>query len=176
MNRKVVFFLLLNVICVGFAFSQQITRIAVIDLPRVYTTFFRDSRAVREFEERATRVQNDIDRMTKEIQDLRSRHADAISRDDQSEMIRIEAQINRRTENLREFYQARMAELERQKSNLMQSDSFLRQVHDEIRFIAESEGYSAVFDLKNTPGIIWHSPSVDITDKVLQSLNTRSRN
>jgi len=154
--KRVIIFLLLNIICIGFTFSQQITRMAVVDLPRVYTAFFRESRAVREFEERATRVQNDIDRMTKEIQDLRSRHADAISRDDQTEMIRLEAQINRRTENLREFYQARMTELERQKSNLMQSDSFLRQVHDEIRFVAESEGYSAVFDIKNTPGIVWH--------------------
>ena len=174
--KRVIIFLLLNIICIGFTFSQQITRMAVVDLPRVYTAFFRESRAVREFEERATRVQNDIDRMTKEIQDLRSRHADAISRDDQTEMIRLEAQINRRTENLREFYQARMTELERQKSNLMQSDSFLRQVHDEIRFVAESEGYSAVFDIKNTPGIVWHSPTVDITEKLIQSLQTRQRN
>jgi len=174
--KRVIFFLIFNVICIGFVFSQQITRIAVVDLPRVYTTFFRESRAVREYEERAARVQSDIDRMTREIHDLRSRHADAISRDDQTDMIRIEAQINRRTENLREFYQARMAELENQRKNLMQSDSFLKQVHDEIRFVAESEGYSAVFDLKTTPGIIWHSPTVDITEKLIQSLQTRSRN
>jgi outer membrane protein len=160
----------------GLVFGQQITRIAVVDLPRVYTAFFRDSRAVREFEERSARVQSDIDRMSREIQELRSRHADAILRDDQSEMLRLETQINRRTENLREFYQARTAELENQRRNLMQSGSFLNQIHDEIRFIAESEGYSIVLDLKNTPGIVWNSNTIDITERLIQSLQTRSRN
>lgn len=176
MIKRVIFFLLLSVVCFGFSFGQSITRIAIVDLPRVYTTFFRESRAVREFEERAARVQRDIDRMTNDINALRSRHADAIARDDQTEMIRLETQINRRTENLREFYQARTAELDTQRKNLMQSSSFLNQVHDEIRFIAESEGYSVVFDLKNTPGIVWHSPTVDITDRLIQSLQTRARN
>ena len=174
--KRVLFFLLFCLICFGTVYSQQITRIAVVDLPRVYTAFFRESNAVRQFEQRSARVQADVDRMQKEIQDLRTRHADAILRDDQTEMIRLETQINRRTENLREFYQARTAELDTQRKNLMQSSSFLNQVHDEIRFIAESEGYSVVFDLKNTPGIVWHSPTVDITDRLIQSLQTRARN
>jgi len=176
MIKRVIFFLLLSVVCFGFSFGQSITRIAIVDLPRVYTTFFRESRAVREFEERAARVQRDIDRMTNDINALRSRHADAIARDDQTEMIRLETQINTRSENLRVFFNDRMAELERQRAQLMQSGSFLSQVHDEIRFIGESEGFSVVFDIKNTPGIVWNSPTVDITDRLIQSLQTRNRN
>ena len=176
MFKRVIIFLLLNLLCLGFVHSQMITRMAVVDLPRVYTTFFQQSRAVREFQQRSERVQADIDRMQKEIQDLRTRHADAILKDDQTEMLRLETQINRRTENLREFYQTRTTELDNQRKNLMQSSSFLNQVHDEIRFIAESEGFTAVFDIKSTPGIIWHSPTVDITDKLIQSLQNRSRN
>jgi len=176
MFKRVFAVFLLSLICAGVAFGQQITRVAVVDLPRVYTAFFRDSKAVRDFEQRSARVQADIDRMTREIQDLRTRHADAILKDDQSDMIRLETQINRRIENLREFHQARTAELDKQRRELMQSSSFLSQVHDEIRFIAESEGYSVVIDLKNTPGIVWHSPTVDITEKLIQSLQTRQRN
>ncbi len=48
--------------------AQQLTRIAIVDLPRVYTAFMAESRAVRDFEERSARVQADIDRMTAEIQ------------------------------------------------------------------------------------------------------------
>jgi len=58
----------------------------------------------------------------------------------------------------------------------MQSSSFLNQVHDEIRFIAESEGFSMVMNLKDNPSIIWFSPTVDITDRLIQSLQTRNRN
>ena len=156
-------------------FSQQLTRFAVVDLPRVYTTFFRDSRAVREFEERSARVQTEVDRMTREIQELRSRQVDTAMRGDQSESLRLENEIYRRTEFLRDYYNTKTAELEDQKRRLSQSDAFYTQVSDEIRSIAESEGYSMVLNLKENTGILWFSPTVDITDKVIQNLQNRSR-
>jgi len=172
MIKRAFIFLLLNV-CGLLLYGQQLTRFAVVDLSRVYTAFFRESRAVREFEERSARVQSDIDRMTREIVELRSRHADAVLRDDQNEALRLETQVNRRSEFLRDYYQTKTAELENQKRNLMRSGSFLEQVHNEIRFVAESEGYTMVMDSKNTD-ILWFSPSVDITDKLIQNLLTRS--
>jgi outer membrane protein len=157
-------------------YSQQLTRFAVVDLPRVYTAFFRDSRAVRQFEERSARVQNDIDRITREIQELRSRHADAVLRNDETEALRLETQLHRRSEFLRDFYQTRTAELEAERRRLMQSGSFLDQVYDEIRLIAESEGFSLVLNLAENRGIIWHSPTVDITDRVISNLLTKAGN
>jgi len=174
MLKKAFIFLLLN--ACGLLYGQQLTRFAVVDLSQVYMAFFSQSRAVREFEEQSARVQSDINRMQNEILELRSRHADAVMRDDQSEALRLETQINRRSEYLREFYQTRTAELENRRRNLMTSGSFLSQVYDEIRFIAESEGYTMVLNLNDNPAIVWYSPSVNITDKLIQSLLTRSRN
>jgi outer membrane protein len=157
-------------------YGQQLTRVAVVDLPRVYTEFFQESRAVREFAERSARVQSDIDRMTREIQTLRSRHADAILQDNQTEMFRLETEINRRTENLRTFHQTRTAELENERRNLMQSQSFFNEVHDEIRLIAERGGFTHVFNIRDTPGLIWFNSTFDITDSLIQGLRNRSRN
>jgi len=180
MFKRVIIFLLLNFICFGFVYSQQvtqqITRFAVVDLPRVYQAFLPESRAVRDYEERNARFRSDVERQTNEIQTLRSRHADAVLQDNQTEMHRLEAEINRRTINLREFYQARSAELENQRRNLMRSSAFLNQVHDEIRLIAEREGFSMVMNLRDNPNIIWFSHTIDITDRLIQSLQTRSRN
>ena len=67
------------------------------------------------------------------------------------------------------------AELEDQRKKLTQSGAFLEQVYGEIRYIAESEGYSMVLDLKENTGILWYSPTVDITDKVIQNLLNKSR-
>jgi outer membrane protein len=155
-------------------FAQQLTRFAVVDLPKVYTAFFRESRAVREFEERSARVQTEIDKMTKEIQELRSKHADQVLQGDQSQALRTETEINRKSEFLREYYTVKMAELESQRRQLSQSNSFLEQVYSEIRSIAESEGCSMVLN-KDNPGILWYSATVDITDKVIQNLQERSR-
>jgi outer membrane protein len=150
--------------------AQQLTRFAVVDLSRVYMSFLRDSRAVREWEEASAQVQREVDRRNREIQDLQSRKVNAELQGNEEGALDLENQIYRRTEALREYYQVKLAELEDRKSRLSQSDSFLEQVYDEIRFIAESEGYSTVLSLKENSGILWYSPTVDITDKLIQNL------
>ncbi|MDR3335660.1 MAG: OmpH family outer membrane protein [Treponema sp.] len=153
-----------------FLEAQQLTRFAVVDLTKVYTSFFRDSRAVREFEERSARVQAEIDRMTAEIQKLRSDQLDAQAKGDESRALRLENEIYRKSEYLKEYYQVKTAELADQRNKLSQSGSFLDQVYSEIRYIAESEGYSMVLNLKENTGILWYSQTVDITEKLIQNL------
>ena len=155
--------------------SQQLTRFAVVDLPRIYVSFFRESAAVRDFEARSARVQSDIDRMTADIQTMRTQMIEAEFQGNRQRVLQLEVQINQRTDYLREYHQLRTAELERIRSGLTQSGAFLEQVYDEIRFIAESEGYSMVLNLKDNTGILWFSPTVDITDRVIQNLQERSR-
>jgi len=170
-------FILLFSVCFVIAVNleaQQITRFAVVDLPKVYVAFFRESRAVRDFEERSARVQSEIDRMTLEIQNLRISQVNAQAQGNQDQALRIETEINRRSDFLKEYYRTKTAELENLKSRLTQSGAFLEQVYDEIRYIAESEGYSMVLNLKESTGILWYSPTVDITDKLIQSLMNKS--
>lgn len=172
MFKRLFVFLLLPLS--GMLYAQQLTRFAVVDLPKVYVAFFRDSRPVREFEERSTKVQAEIDKRTKDILDLRGKHSDAVTRGDQTEANRLETQIYRMSEALNDYYQTQTAILEDQRKRLMQSGSFLEQVNDEIRYIAESEGYSIVLNLSDNKGIIWFSPTVDITDRLIQNLRTKS--
>jgi len=153
-------------------YAQQLTRFAVVDLAKVYAAFFRDSREVREFEERSANVQAEIDKMTREIQDLRSKRVDLVNQGDQSGALRLENEIYRKSEFLKEYYTVKTAELEDRRKKLSQSNSFLEQVHNEIRSIAESEGCTLVLPIKDA---IWYSPTVDITDKVIQNLASSSR-
>jgi len=172
MLKRVLFILLVSACSLH---AQQLTRFAVVDLPKVYMAFFRESRAVRDFEERSARVQIEIDRMTREIQDLKSRQMEAALMGNQNESLRLENEVYRRSEFLRDYYQTKTAELEDQRRRLTQSDTFLDQVHDEIRYIAESEGYSMVLNLKENAGILWYSPTVDVTDKLIQNLLDKVR-
>ncbi|MDR2070377.1 MAG: OmpH family outer membrane protein [Treponema sp.] len=149
--------------------AQQLTRFAVVDLPRVYSSFFRDSRAVREWEERSARIQADIDRMQAEIQSLQSAQMDAASSGDAARSLRLENDIYQKSEYLKEYFRIKTAELNDQKNRLAQSGTFLDQIYSEIRFIAESEGYSMVLNKENT-GILWYSPTVDITEKLINNL------
>lgn len=156
------------------AAAQQLTRFAVIDLPRVYTAFYRDSKAVRDFEDRSSKVQADIDRMTTEIQGLQKQKVDAESANDSERALRLDTEINKKTDFLKEYYRVKTAELEDQKKKLSQSSGFMQQVYDEIKLVAESDGYSAVLNLKESSGLLWYSPTVDITDKVINNLLTKA--
>lgn len=154
--------------------AQQITRFAVVDMSKVYTAFFRESRAVRDFEERSARVQTDIDRRLKEIQDLKNSQINAELEGDSEKAVRLESDIYKKSESLKEYSKLKIAELEDQKKKLSQSSAFLEQVYNELRIVAENEGYSMVLNLKDTKGILWYSPAIDITDKVIQNLQSRS--
>ena len=176
MFKKLFFIIVLGVAAFsGIQAQQLLSRFAVVDLPRVYTAFFRESRAVRDFEESSRRVQRDIDRMTQEINELRSRHADAVLQGNEQLALRLNNEIFQKSEFLRDFYTIKTAELEEQRRRLAQSNTFLDQVYDEIRFIAESEGFSMVINLRENASILWHSSSVDITDRLIQNLLEKAR-
>ena len=174
MRKKIILFSMM-VLGLGLtAEAQMLTRFAVVDLNRVYMAFFSESRAVRDFEERSARVQAEIDRMSADIQNLRVNLANARAQGNRDQAMRLEAEINRRTDFLREYHQTQTAALEVQKNRLTQSGAFLEQVYDEIRFIAEREGFSMVLNLRDNKGILWHSPTVDITDRLIASLLEKS--
>jgi len=175
MIKRVILFLSLNLFCLACVFSQQITRFAIVDLPKVYTAFFRESKAVKEFEEKSAKVQAEIDKLTRDIQNLRSRYADAMVAKNDNEALRLENLIYKQSEFLKEYYQIKTAELDEQRNKLMQSDSFVAQVYDEIRYIAESEGYTMVLNMKNNPSIIWYSQTIDITNKLITNLQTKNK-
>jgi outer membrane protein len=170
-------FLPLFLICFGLNMAiqaQQLTRFAVMDLPRVYMAFFSESKAVRDFEDQSARVQAEIDRMTREIESLRVSRVNALAQGNNEQALRYETEINRRSDYLREYYRAMTEELERIKNGLTQSEAFLAQVYDEIRYVAESEGYTMVLNMRENNGILWYSPTVDITDKIIQSLRNKA--
>ena len=172
--KKILLIFLVSVGLCRVLEAQQLTRFAVVDLPKVYVAFFRESRAVRDFEDRSARVQSEIDRMTAEINNLKISQVNAQAQGNQDQALRLEAEITRRSDFLKEYYKTKTAELESLKSRLTQSGTFLEQVYDEIRYIAESEGYSMVLNLKENTGILWYSPTVDITDKLIQNLMNKS--
>ncbi len=170
MNKKLV------VIIFSFSFflagltAQQITRFAVIDTALIFDTFRRDSKAARDYEEKQERYKMQIDELSKEIIDLRQKKVDATAMGKDKIAKEYEYKIKSKTAFLQEFVKACNDELEVLKEDLMNDDEFYKTLYDAIEKIAEREGYTMVLTLQNNSGIIWYSPTVDITEKVIQEL------
>lgn len=172
MSRKFFALIILSFIAV-FASAQQITRFAVVDTARIYTTFYRDSRSVRDYEAKKTQFQAEIQQMTDEIKMLRQQKVDAEAFGDQSKVLRLESEISSKTNYLLDYSRVKNAELDTMKKKLTSDNDFYSMLYDEIRKVAEQDGYSAVLSLQEGSSIFWYSPTVDITDKVIRNMTSR---
>ncbi|MDR2842689.1 MAG: OmpH family outer membrane protein [Spirochaetaceae bacterium] len=161
---------------VFFSFSlnaQQITRFGVVDMTRVYTSFFKDSKVVRDFEAQTKKVQDEVNKLKKEIVDLENLQEEAQVKGDAEKVKKLEADIVKKTNFLNEYYQLKSAELEEQRKKLSSSSDFYKQILTELGYLAESEGVTMVLNLNDNKGILWYSQSVDLTDKLIQRLKLK---
>jgi outer membrane protein len=158
----------------ALAGAQQITRIAVVDLNRVIAAYSRDSGPYKDFEQKKSQIQTEIDRMGEEIRRLQSQKVEADKGGDRQGSLRLDGEIYRKTEFLKDYVRAKQAELEDQAKKISASSPFVQAVYKMIQQIAETEGYSLVLNLKSSDSVvnsvIWYSPMIDITDKVIQIL------
>ncbi len=151
-------------------FAQQITRFGVVDTARVYQAYFRNSAPVRNFESKKADFQNEINKKTEEIQNLKNQKVEYQKNGNDSQVARLENEITKKTDLLTEYTNAKNVELESLKKSLQNSDSFYKKLYSVLEKVAENEGYSMILSLQQANAVLWYSPSVDITEKVIAEL------
>ncbi|HOX91660.1 MAG TPA: OmpH family outer membrane protein [Spirochaetales bacterium] len=156
------------------AMAQQITRVAVIDMQKIYLTYEKDSYAVRAFEEEKAAVQAEIKRLGDEIRALQSKRLELQASKDAAAVKAVDDLLLKKAQFLSDYIRIKQAELDEKARSLASSDSFAQALYRAIQAVSELEGYSLVIsarggDMVISP-VIWYSPMIDITDKVIQSL------
>lgn len=161
-------------LCLGISgFAQQITRLAVVDMERIFAAHSGESEKTKELEDRRRELQGQIEKMQNEIRELQNKKLDAQAKSEALKVAELENTINKKRDYLKEFYRVRSEELDIMRKRLTESDSFAKKAYSVIQRIAEADGCSGVLELKNAIDsglLIWYSPSMDITDKVLNAL------
>ncbi len=167
--KKIIIMLVLVVLCTSVAVSQQITMFGVVDTSLVYTTYFRNTAAVRNYDEKRIEFQNEIDALTNDLRELQAQKLEYERDGNRTQAIRLEAQIAEDAQYLQEYSYSKNIELDNLRQNLENSDEFYKNLYEIIGNIAEEEGYSMILDLQED-SILWYSPSVDITKEVISRL------
>jgi len=170
-------FVLLPVLLCGMVFSlfaqQSITRFAVVDVGRVIQAFSGTLDEAKAYTEKRDRVQAEINRLTKELQELNTKLNDAIKEDDKSQIRDLERQFEAKRQAVQLYISTSHADLEKDLEKVTNNSTFMTQLNNALRYVAESEGYSIVLSKQEASGILWSSPSVDITNKVIERLRSR---
>lgn len=156
------------------AYAQQITRVAVIDLQKVYMTYYKDSASVRAFEEQKQKVQAEITRLSAEVTELQRKRLEIAASGDAAALKAFDAELYRKAQFLSDFVKVKQAELDAKAEALSKGDAFVQLLYRSVQATAEAEGYSLVISSRDASdvgsSVIWFSPMIDITDKVIQSL------
>ena len=173
--KRATMFFLLAAIATNGLFAQQITRVAVVDLARVLSSFPKETAALKNFELKKAEIQAEADKRSAEIKSLQAQKIDADARGDLEAVRTLEAEGARKTSALYEYVQARQNELDLLAKALSSTTSFLQKLNSTIARVAEEEGFSLVLNLKpqdqSASLVLWNSPAIDITDKVIQALS-----
>ena len=173
MNRFFKFLIAFGLCFILFSaatFAQQITRFGVVDTAKVYTAYFRNSAPIRNYEKKKAEFQEEIDKRTQELKTLQQKKLEYEKNGNESQALKIEAEITKKTDYLTEYTNAKNVELESMLKSLESSDDFYKKLYNTLGQIAESGGYSMILSLQASNSILWYSNSVDITDQVIQKL------
>lgn len=156
-------------------FAQQITKFAVVDTARVYQAFFRNSAPVRNYEQKREEFTAEIEKATKELQDLNNQRLEYLANGDTANAKKLQTQIDQKASYITEYTRTKNQELQTMKQELQNNDAFYKRLYSIIQQTAENDGYSMVLSLQNNNSILWYSSSVDITDDVIKALGLRLR-
>ena len=171
MKSNIKFFAILLVLfCSAKMYSQQITKFGVVDTSKVYSAYFRNSAPVRNYEKKKAEFQEEINKRTEELKTLQQKKLEYEKNGNDSQALRVEAEITKKTDYLTEYTNAKNVELESMLKSLETSDEFYKKLYNTLGQIAESGGYSMILSLQSDNSILWYSNSVDITDQVIQKL------
>lgn len=170
MKKNIFALCILSIAFTTASFAQQITKFAVVDTNKVYQAYFRNSAPVRNFETKKEDFQKELDKYVAELQRLNDQKIEYQRKGNESEAMKIEAQITKKTDFINEYTSARNTELESLKKSLKENNAFYKQLYDTLARVAESGGYSAILNLQEANSVLWYSPSVDITDQVISQL------
>jgi outer membrane protein len=176
MKRLISVVLLLTGLAFCLSAQQSITRFAVVDMNKVIAVIAGQTEGTKEFNEKSARVQAQIEKLNGELQELNAKLEAAREEERPRDVKTLENQVAAKTKAIQDYIKNSFADLERDRAKLVQDDAFLTRLNSILRIVAESEGYSMVLSKQEGSGILWYSPSVDITNKVIERIrsgNTR---
>jgi outer membrane protein len=178
MSRKVKWLLILSAVLIATeaGFGEQITRVGILDIEKVYSIYFRESRAVKELQDKRAEIQRDLSRIDEEIQALESQKLQADSDHNSELSLKLDSDIFKKRQYREDYRRIKMDQLRKLSERLSFSDAFLDELVSAIQYVAESEGFSVILNKSGhfEQFFFFYTKEVDITDKVIQELVKRA--
>ena len=168
--KKAFLFVLLFCASVTLYAQQQIPKIGIIDYSKIVQKMMPNSDQLQEIKNIKQAIEDETASIEKEIATLQKEKAEVEAKSHFSDAAEeIDEQITSLRYYLQQFTEEKNRELEAKKALVPDTTEIISKIVNQIQYVAESEGYSIIFDSKDK-NIIWWTHSVDITDMVMRKL------
>lgn len=158
------------------AFGEQITRVGVLDIEKVYSVYFRESRAVKELQEKRSEILREIGRIDEEILALENQKLQAESERNSDLGLKLDTEIFKKKQYRDDYRRIKMDQLRKLSERVSLSDAFLDELVAAIQQVAEADGFSVILNKSGQfeQFFFFYTKEVDITEKVIQELVRRA--
>jgi outer membrane protein len=172
MKYIVTFFFIFAILLAPHVSKAQSMNIAFVDLQKVVMESDQGKQIQKIFTDEQERMKRNVDTKQDELQKLK----DAIEK--QGATITPEARADKEKQ-----YQSKLKDYQRlvgdyqselQQKNDEYMQKIIKEIADIIKVIGEKEKYSVILE-KNQAGILFSTPSIDITDKIIVAFNEAAK-
>ena len=129
LNKNIFAFCFVFIFAAAGMFAQQITKFGVVDTSKVYSAYFRNSAPIRNYEKKKAEFQEEIDKRTQELKTLQQKKLEYEKNGNESQALKVEAEITKKTDYLTEYTNAKNVELESMLKSLESSDEFYKKLY-----------------------------------------------
>lgn len=166
----IIFVSLFLVLFQGLSKAEQ--KIAVVDLYRVLNESEEGKKAVSELQSMLDKRQKELEEKQKKIQSLKEEYDKKKAVLSEEARKSKEDEIERLSRELQRTAADYQVELQKKQNEITQS--MLKEIRQIINEYAQKEGYSLVVE-KAEQLILYTTPEVDITDKIISIFNQKTR-
>ena len=157
---------LFTLLAAGTAWAEQITKVGVVDLSKVFNSYSKDSSGGRELNDYWMETDAQLGKITKEITELQVLREQAKKDNDERAVLDYDKQISEKRDYQRDYYRYRKLEYDKKYDSLMKSSGFYSEMLKIIEFIAVRDSYSLILK-SSDPSLMYYSKNVDITQDVI---------
>ncbi len=167
MKKRVLFVLLMFV--TFFISAEQLTKIGVVDISRIYKSYYKESSSMRDIQKMQEELKSTLEKIQSEIDNLLLKKAEADKNDNRADILKYEDLLDKQIKYKKQYNKTMVQKIRAKESSLYRNSKTAVKIYKTIEYVAESEGYSLVFK-KTDSDLIWYNQEVDITEKVLDRL------
>ncbi len=169
--KKISLGLMILTLCAVSGFSEQLSKIAVVDVGRILKSYYRESSGIREYDSIREDMNRELGKIQEGIDNLKVQIAEEEAKGNNAKVSELNGKLKKQVEYKQEYFASMSAKLASKESDLNLNSRFYSVLYKAIQYVAESEGYSLVLKTSDAD-LVWYHTEIDITDKVIARIKS----